>query len=123
MGEDKMTFKLFTCAAVTGIVLTGCMATTPTNEVDPLTARLSGMTGMHESGTVVTLQEDGRVTGQTQNGEAIVGTWDVRNGRYCRTLTAPESLASTNCQDVEFDGNNVHFIRDDGTSSTFVMQG
>ncbi len=118
-----MNFKLFTYAAATGILLSGCMAATPTEEVDPLTARLSGMTGVHESGTAVTLHDDGRITGNTHNGDAITGTWDVRNGRYCRTITAPESLASTNCQDVEFDGNNVHFIKDDGTSSTFVMQG
>ncbi|MRU16989.1 hypothetical protein FDP25_16215 [Roseovarius sp. A21] len=118
-----MTYNFVSCAAVATMLLTGCMATTATEEVDPLTARLSGKTGVHASGTTVTLHEDGRITGQTHNGQAIVGAWEVRNGRYCRTITAPESLAGSNCQDVEFDGNKMVFIKDDGTSSTFVAQG
>ena len=118
-----MDFKLFTCTAIASIVLSGCMATTPSEDMDPLTARLSGQTGVHDSGTTITLHEDGRLSGQNPSGDAIVGVWTVRDGRFCRTITAPDRLAGTNCQDVEFNGNEVTFIRDDNTTSTFVMQG
>ncbi|MHA7829357.1 MAG: hypothetical protein ACX93P_17575 [Roseovarius sp.] len=118
-----MTNQFLGAAVVAVIALSGCMATPPTAEMDPLKAQLSGQTGVHESGTTVTLHEDGRISGQDHNGQAIAGVWDVRDGRYCRTITAPESLAGTNCQDVEFDGNRATFITDDGTESTFVIQG
>ncbi|MDR9393564.1 hypothetical protein [Roseovarius sp. SYSU LYC5161] len=118
-----MTLKYLAYATFAGVILTGCMSTAPMEETDPLQARLSGMTGVHESGTTVTLGEDGSVSGTTQNGEAIIGLWEVRDGRYCRTLTAPKSLAGSGCQDVEFDGNKAIFTKDDGTSSTFVIQG
>ena len=116
-----MHFKTF-CFAVTGIVLVGCMETTSEVETDPLKSRLSGMTAVHEAGTTITLHPDGRVTGQTAGGSEIAGAWDVRNGQYCRTLSSPEQIAGTSCQDVVFEGKQVSFIRADGTPSTFTMQ-
>jgi hypothetical protein len=117
-----MPLKPYGFTMIAATVLSACMASPPAQDVDPLTDQLSGKTGVHGSGTTITLQEDGRITGRTGQGEAINGVWEVRNGRYCRTLTTPESLAGTSCQEVVFDGNEATFIREDGTSSVFVWQ-
>ncbi|GAA6198995.1 hypothetical protein NBRC116599_02190 [Aquicoccus sp. SU-CL01552] len=90
--------------------------------MDPLKSRLSGMNGVHETGTTITLHPNGRVTGQTAGGDEIAGAWDVRNKQYCRTISSPETIAGTSCQDVVFEGRQVSFINADGSSSTFTMQ-
>lgn len=63
----------------------------------------------------VTLNPDGTITGS-----GFEGTWEERDGKYCRTLTKPERLAGTECQTVTVNGNEVTIVSESGTSTTWT---
>lgn len=86
-----------------------------------ITQRRSGVTLTNSDGTII-LGADGSISGDLTNGGAIAGAWTERNGQYCRTLTAPERLAGTLCQDVRFnDDGTVSFLRGAAGDVTFDM--
>ncbi|RVT83941.1 hypothetical protein DXV76_09510 [Rhodobacteraceae bacterium CCMM004] len=65
----------------------------------------------------VVVKSDGTVVGT-----GIRGTWEERDGRYCRTLTEPARFAGTECQVVTLNGNQVSFDNQMGRVSTWTVQ-
>lgn len=68
---------------------------------DPITDALAGKT-LRAPGQEITAHADGRLTGKVgaNLGTELVGTWEIKNGRWCRTLTQPEAAAGSACQDL-----------------------
>ncbi len=56
---------------------------------------------------------DGRITGRGF-GTRVSGTWEWRNGYFCRTLEFGESGEPLNCQLVLQQGDRLRFIADAG---------
>jgi hypothetical protein len=64
---------------------------------------------------------DGTLSGTVGKGDGLTGTWEVRDGRFCRTITAPERLAGTACQTATIAGGTLTLTRDDGTSVAYSI--
>lgn len=56
---------------------------------------------------------DGQIAGRAF-GSQVTGTWDWRNGLFCRELVAPTRSFPLNCQVVQRDGSTLRFIADEG---------
>jgi hypothetical protein len=112
-------FAAAAALALSGCMQTGGMASGDMGEMDPLTAQLSGKTLTNENGTIV-LGADGSMSGAIPAGE-VAGAWTVRNGQYCRTLTAPARFAGTLCQEVRFNDDTVTFVGGVSGDSTYTM--
>lgn len=96
-----------------GFILIACTETT-TAPTDPITARLAGNTLFNDN-LRFTTNEDGSLVGTTAGGENIAGTWAVRDGKWCRTLSEPERLVGSACQDIT--------LNDDGTVTIVGVNG
>jgi hypothetical protein len=117
-----MYFRHHLVIAATLCSLAGCMQTAPTDEMGPIAARLSGTTLVSEQGWTFNLGADGQLSGSEADGRPIAGVWAERDGKFCRTLTLPEAWAGTACQEVEFDGDQVAFVRADGSRAVLTVQ-
>ncbi|SDO61703.1 hypothetical protein SAMN05216196_10790 [Lutimaribacter pacificus] len=111
--------KIFMLAGV-GLLTTACVQAT--TEMDPLTAAISGKSIVAGSGAVVNVAPNGSLTGTLPNGTELEGAWTVRDGDFCRTLTAPDNLAGTKCQEAELGDGTVTLTDADGTSTLWTIQ-
>ncbi|MFN6953028.1 MAG: hypothetical protein ACK4NE_10615 [Albidovulum sp.] len=68
------------------------------------------------------ISPDGKLTGVTKKGDALVGTWQVKGGKWCRTIKEPQKLAGSACQKASIQGKTLTIIRDDGSSVTFTIK-
>ncbi|WP_282608599.1 hypothetical protein [Pelagibius sp. Alg239-R121] len=111
--------KPFVPMALIGLTLAACQTTTSGEKPQPaapLEAALSGRT-LDSQNATVHLNQDGTLTGT-----GVRGTWEVKDGKFCRTLTKPDSLAGSDCQSVLFNGNRVTFIRSNGSQATYRIR-
>lgn len=101
------TNMLFICAALS---LASCVSAAM---ADPLYDAVVDKTLVREDGNVtIFAASDGTLTGTSAAGD-LLGTWEIRNGQWCRTLSAPQRAAGSACQDmsltdggVKIDGRN-----------------
>ncbi|QFT62065.1 hypothetical protein [Roseivivax sp. THAF30] len=104
-------------------LLAGCATTGTMSTMGPIETRLTGKTLVNSGGWSITPEAGGVLSGTEADGSAVVGTWEERNGQFCRTLTQPADWAGTACQNVVFeDDGTVTFIRADGSKSVMTMQ-
>ncbi|MCV6585144.1 MAG: hypothetical protein OIF47_06380 [Marinibacterium sp.] len=108
-----MTPKFTLGAVACALVLAACDI--PTAAVDPLNAALSGKT-LTSGSTTIMLGSDGTISG-----DGVAGTWEIRDGKFCRTLTQPESLQGSECQTVTLDGDKATFQSPTGRTSSFTL--
>lgn len=101
-------------AALAGLALSGCVQTTSA-DVDPLAAALAGRTLVNDNGSI-DVNRDGTLSGLVQ------GAWTVRDGQWCRTLTAPARLAGTACQDATLNGDGTVTIAGVNGPVTWTIQ-
>jgi hypothetical protein len=64
-------------------------------------------------GVTLRVLPDGRIEGRAF-GSSVTGSWDWRNGLFCRELVAPARSFPLNCQVVQRDGSTLRFIADEG---------
>ena len=79
---------------------TACAETTTTAPaaVDPITAAVSGKS-LVNGDAIFNVGSEGSLTGT--NGTAdFVGTWEVRDGKWCRTFSEPANFAGSACQEA-----------------------
>lgn len=95
--------------------LAGCMdmgakrSTSAAQAVDPLYTSLAGHT-FSRSDFTITFKADGSMVGANP---ALTGSWEVRDGQFCRTIVTPARLAGSECQKVTISGDTYTF---DGSS-------
>lgn len=85
-----------------------------------LTSDLAGRTLVGKGGTY-TLNADGTMTGKAGKAD-LEGTWEISDGRFCRTISKPAKHAGSECQGIAVDGSNVTITRADGSTAEFVLQ-
>ena len=106
--------KTITSALIaSAVLLAACADSTPTpppTPTDPVTAALVGKT-LTSGSAKLQLQEGNKMVGRAgPNGDVpIAGAWEIRDGKFCRTLTSPPQLAGTECQGVVIDGETATF--------------
>ncbi len=116
--------KHFALAVIAGLSLAACQTTTSgtatqsTNAPTWLSIVDKTLLNGADGETEVVLRSNGTIGGN----EDIVGTWEERDGKYCRTLTEPERFAGTECQMVTLNGNEVTFESPGGRTSTWDVQ-
>lgn len=87
----------------------------PVTTAEDFRATAVGKT-ISNSTTSVRINKNGTLTGIT-NGTEIAGTWEFRDGAWCRTITSPAPSAE-DCQLWRVDGSTVTIKRDRGKGST-----
>ena len=70
--------------------------------------------------TSIAITRNGRITGVT-HGNEISGTWEWRDGFWCRTITAPVQTAE-DCQVWEVRNGVLRITRDRGTGETLEFR-
>jgi len=67
--------------------------------------------------------ESGEITGKAF-GRGVTGTWDWRDGFFCRSMTWGDRELEYNCQQVKKEGTSLIFTSDKGggRSATFSLR-
>lgn len=86
----------------------GTIAFAPAVFADDLQAILSGAT-LSNGNAEININADG-----TLDGGPVSGTWEIADGQFCRTLTAPAQAAGSECQTVVVNGNTLTFTSPTG---------
>lgn len=71
----------------------------------------------------IVLNEDGSVNGVWANGPAA-GTWEMRNGLWCRVYTkfaVADFVNNEDCQLFERSGDTIRATRDGGSGSSYLL--
>jgi hypothetical protein len=100
--------------------LTLCLAAVAA-QADITAEQVAGRQLVSKAGTFV-VAPDGRLTGTVGKGEALKGSWSVRDGQWCRKITAPKSLAGSECQPASIKGRTLTLTRKDGTKVAFEIR-
>ncbi len=118
LGELEAVMKRCIPVLLISLALAACKTTGENlSESDaPLYAALAGQT-LENRAVSFHLHENG-----TLSGTGVKGTWEVKDGKFCRTLSQPASLAGSDCQAVLFDGDLVTFFRSNGTKATYRLR-
>jgi hypothetical protein len=116
---EIMTFNRLLIAACTALLLGAWPAITTASSIDELTAAVSGKTLITET-SEIQVGSDGALTGKVgQNLDTeLSGTWEIRDGQWCRTITAPARLAGSACQAMTL--NNDGTVTIDGANGPIV---
>ncbi len=69
-----------------------------------------------KDGRTFAINSDGTVGGDL-DGQTPVGTWEWKDGTYCRAFTLGSRDFPYACQKVEVSGNTANFTRPDGQTS------
>jgi hypothetical protein len=115
--------KLVTLSIIAGsiVALSACMPTGGMDDADPITSAVSGRS-LTAGGTTINVGADGSLSGTSANGTEISGAWTVRDGQWCRTLTAPAAIAGTACQPAELGDGTLTLTNVGGTTTTWMIQ-
>ncbi|WP_243254520.1 hypothetical protein [Sulfitobacter indolifex] len=114
--------KIFSLMTVAGLGLAACQTTTNGTATQsagaPAWMSIVGKTLVSGDGNfAIVLNPDGSL-----EGEGIKGSWTEREGKFCRTLTKPESRAGTECQIVTLSGNQATFDNQQGRITSWMVQ-
>ncbi|MBT8152501.1 hypothetical protein KMP13_01030 [Epibacterium ulvae] len=91
--------KNFAIASALALCLTSLNPAPGFASDDAAKAAVAGKT-ITSGKAVLKVRKNGRLTGKVgPNGDVTFeGAWDIRNGKWCRTITEPASFAGTECQ-------------------------
>jgi hypothetical protein len=88
-----------------------------------LATELSGKTLVLDKSRIQ-MGADGVMSGKVGKSgkEDLAGTWSVKKGKLCRTITLPERLAGSDCQTAVLDGNSLTLTRADGSTIQWTVK-
>lgn len=99
-------------------VLLLLLSSTPALAFERITDR-SAFVGLVEGRTLTSLGvslkvlADGQIAGRAF-GRDVTGSWEWRDGLFCRAMAAGSRSFPRNCQVVQQDGTTLRFIADEG---------
>lgn len=64
-------------------------------------------------GVALKVLPDGQIAGRAF-GRDVIGSWNWRDGLFCREMAAGSRAFPLNCQVVQLDGTTLRFIADEG---------
>ncbi|MEP1354484.1 MAG: hypothetical protein ABJX32_16585 [Tateyamaria sp.] len=90
--------------------------------LDPISQQLVGKR-LVSTGMTLHLQEGNRMAGRAgPSGDVnIDGAWQIREGKFCRTISEPVQMVGTECQDISIDGETATLVGRDGPT-TFIIE-
>lgn len=94
---------LMTCVFAVATSLVSVQA--HADQTDTIRKAVSGKT-LTNGGTKFKVKRNGRLTGSS-GALKFKGTWTIRDGQWCRTLTEPANFAGTECQPTELGENTI----------------
>jgi len=110
-------FALLGCDVAQEVASTAVQLTTPAEFAPLLGKRLE----LNPS-DFLTLNADGSLIGEF-SGADTRGTWSIKDGFFCRVLTAgPRGPSPEDCQIFVQDGDLLNITRDKGRGSSFVYE-
>ncbi len=117
--------KLLIASIASASMLAACgdtMSTSAPMASDPITEQLVGKR-LTSTGMILQLQEGNRMAGRAgPSGNVLIdGAWEIREGRFCRTITAPAQMVGTECQQITLDGETATLVGRDGPT-TFIIE-
>lgn len=78
----------------------------------PLEQAVSGKSFIAPNGEFKA-KDNGELVG-TVGGEELLGAWEDRDGRWCRTITTPVTIAGTHCSDVVIVDKEIQLTNHEG---------
>jgi hypothetical protein len=104
-------------------VAAGILALLPCAAFADLASDIAGRT-LVQGKSRIEMNADGTMTGMIgkTGKEALSGTWSVRKGKLCRTITAPERLAGSECQTAVLQGSKLTITRGDGSTVEWTVK-
>ncbi len=81
---------------------------------------LSGKTLVAGKSRIV-MGADGAMSGKV-GADTLTGTWMVRDGKLCRTISAPKRMAGSECQTAVLRGNTLQITRADGSTLEWSVE-
>lgn len=99
------------------------LAVLPHSAFADLKSDLLGRTLVQGKSSIL-MGADGKMTGKIgkTGNETLTGTWSVKKGQLCRTITAPERLAGKDCQKAVLDGSKLTITRADGSTIEWTVK-
>lgn len=90
--------------------------------LDPISQQLVGKR-LTSTGMTLQLQEGNRMAGRAGPSKdiRIDGAWQIREGKFCRTITEPAQMIGTECQDISIEGETATLSGRDGPT-TFIIE-
>lgn len=118
-------------AALVGISLAACQTTGAQTDqpVDSATrlatqsdiGAIAGKTLTLEPGKSYVISAEGKING-SWDGSPLVGTYEMKNGFFCRTLSqGPRGPSPEDCQVLTLDGNVLSGTRNRGEGASFKL--
>lgn len=102
------------------LAITACTEVTTTP--DPITQAVSGRT-LVAGDTRLTAGSNGSLVGTLAGGDTLSGTWRIKNGRWCRTLTKPARFAGPEvCQDAALSSGTLTIVGSSGKPTTYRIR-
>ena len=84
--------------------------------------QVSGKTMQDSRKNTFTMGTDGTLVGTTSKGDAVSGTWEVKDGKWCRTIKEPARLAGSACQAATIKGDTLTLTVKDGAKLSFTLK-
>lgn len=89
---------------------------------DPITEAVSGRT-LVAGDTRLTAGENGALVGTLANGDTLSGTWRIRDGKWCRTLSQPARFAGPEvCQDAALTDGLLVIVGSNGSPTAYTIE-
>lgn len=83
--------------------------------------QIAGKTVVSDGGTFV-IGAGGTLSGTVGKGDQIGGTWAVKDGQWCRTISTPKRHAGSACQAASIKGTTLTVTRADGSEVSFRIK-
>ena len=105
----------------TAITVTACAESRLPTPTDPISAAIAGRTLLADP-SAFTIGADGSLTGSV-GVTNFIGTWEVRDGQYCRTYTfAPSDFLGTKCLPTELGDGTITLVDLNGPVTYEIRQ-
>lgn len=113
-----MKYTILAMASLTAITACAEVTTTP----DPITQAVSGRT-LIAGETRLTAGANGALIGTLANGDTLSGSWRIRGGKWCRTLTQPARFGGPEvCQDAALTDGQLVVIGSNGSPTVYTIE-
>lgn len=113
-----MRSTIFTIASL--IAVTACAEVRTTS--DPITQAVSGRT-LVAGETRLAVGANGALVGALASGDTLSGTWRIKGGQWCRTLTLPVRFSGPEvCQDAALTDGQLVIIGSNGSPTTYTIE-
>ena len=115
--KKSIIFKVLT--GLSTVMIVGCVAKQDYIQINTEEEYRTSVVG--RSVGVTTTHPDGTMTGISEEGKEIKGTWTWENGLFCREGTIGSDKLDRDCQKIEVTEDKLRVTRNNGNGSQSVF--